>query len=503
MFFKKEKMTISVPVLQAQSEAHKMAAMNETFSFRYDVNGADAQLQSVLANTNDALAMYEQHEETLQHKLKVLMGIQRLGFWEVRLANHQFLDANNEFVIESSLKEMLGYREDELTNSVADLQKLVPDEHDEILLRAINNHFADTTGNTPFDVQHYMRFRDGMYRWVHTFGAAIRNEEGKPVRLIATVINIHEQKTNEEQLNNVVERYDLINESLVESPWDITFVDADPFHPENRYWWSDQFRRALGFNDEHDFPNTYHAWKDRLHPDDADRVATELMAHLKDWTGRTPFDVDYRILTKANEYIWVRANGKTIRYPNGQPQRLAGVFRDISMERTKYAMVTETTTRMENLSASITELVSGINSITVQAQELAYTQEKTTLAANDAKTLADETQLISNFIRGLADQTNLLGLNAAIEAARAGAEGKGFGVVADEVRKLAVHSSDATNNIEESLTQMKASIDMILRHMLQINDLAQTQAALTQQMNASADEIHMMSQDLVEFAKSQ
>lgn len=50
---------------------------------------------------------------------------------------------------------------------------------------------------------------------------------------------------------------------------------------------------------------------------------------------------------------------------------------------------------------------------------------------------------------------------------------------------------------------MKASIDSILEHMTLLSDLAQMQAALTEQMNASADEINSMSQDLVVFAKTQ
>ncbi|MDP5150646.1 methyl-accepting chemotaxis protein [Rheinheimera baltica] len=93
---------------------------------------------------------------------------------------------------------------------------------------------------------------------------------------------------------------------------------------------------------------------------------------------------------------------------------------------------------------SVAQTISSINKLAAEVNSAGDTIEK--LGAN-----ADQIGSVVNVIRGIAEQTNLLALNAAIEAARAGEQGRGFAVVADEVRTLATRTQQSTNEIQQMI----------------------------------------------------
>ena len=128
-------------------------------------------------------------------------------------------------------------------------------------------------------------------------------------------------------------KYKLANDALKIALWDMDVANEDLVNSNNRFTWSQEFRSMLGFSSESEFPNVLRSWSERLHPEDKDRTLNAFTAHINDKTGKTIYDIEYRLMMKNGEYRYFKALGTTFRDSTGVPLRVAGALMDITEKK--------------------------------------------------------------------------------------------------------------------------------------------------------------------------
>lgn len=470
---------------------------------------------------SDAIDASSNYEELWQ----VLSKHAGIGLWDAVLHNGDPMHRESRWTWSAEFRRLCGFSSDDLKGFPDVVQswsdRLHPEDAEKTFA-AFGACLADRSGRTGYDVVYRLKVKDGSYRWFRAVGGVKRGAGGQAERACGALIDVDAETSGKV-------RSDILDREVGIGLWDAEIHDANPMHPQSKWFWSPQMRQICGFapDDLRGFPNDVHAWADRLHPEDAGFVGNAFTSWIADRTGRLGYDVTYRFKVKDGSYRWIRAIGGLARNAQGVAVRAVGSFLDVTNEKVaeltgkeqlaqqqkvsdlaaslgnQVATTAEEAARdVQGIAAATEELAQSITEISSRVDQSAKASIR---ASQDAAVTADIVQSLAGavdrigevlkLIDGIAAQTNLLALNATIEAARAGESGRGFAVVANEVKALANQSSNATKEIAAQIASVQHEAQRATEAIRSITDVtedaqkiaAEIASAISQQNGATQE----------------
>ena len=195
-------------------------------------------------------------------------------------------------------------------------------------------------------VEYRIICRDGNIRWMEDHGHFVHTEaygdvyyvfledaterHWKMEEAVRVERLLREKRKALEELEHETTALRIVHEILESGMWSMEFDEQGRMES---VFWSDEFRRMVGYKDETDFPNALESWSDLIHEDEKEHVLNEYYDTIADYTGKKIYDVEYRLLTKEQGWRWFRTTGKLSRREDGTPISYIGMFVDITEQK--------------------------------------------------------------------------------------------------------------------------------------------------------------------------
>jgi len=213
-------------------------------------------------------------------------------------------------------------------------------------------------------------------------------------------------------------------------------------------------------------------------------------------------DIATRHLKKATPDDWVKTTHLLSKLFNLDSQIVLEAYEQdekAKIERlveSRQYMLTKVSSVVQELSSMMVQLSASSNLVATNASHTADVQESSHAKVGELSANIDQINQLGSTMREISDQTHLIGLNAALEAARAGEAGLGFEVVANEIRKLATSSKQSLVTIQGKLKEIRSALDEVKHGSEETVRFSREQAASSQELSSFVQMIDTVTSDL-------